>query len=52
MKGFLKEKKCDEKVRTNCIQTMIRVGLVLIQMMIVGCLTVRGRASGREHGND
>ena len=41
MKGFLKEKKCDEKVRTNCIQTMIRVGLVLIQMMIVGCLTVR-----------
>ena len=40
MKGFLKEKKCDEKVRTNCIQTMIRVGLVLIQMMIVGCLTV------------
>lgn len=41
MKIFWREKQYDEKMRTSCIQIMIWVGLVLIQMMIVGCLTVR-----------
>lgn len=41
MKIFWREKRYDEKMRTSCIQIMIWVGLVLIQMMIVGCLTVR-----------
>ena len=41
MKSFWREKQYDEKMRTSCIQIMIWVGLVLIQIMIVGCLTVR-----------
>lgn len=51
MKIWGRKKQYDEKMRTSCIQTMIWVGLILVQMMIVECLTVHAEVQADEGKN-